>query len=288
MPPHRIRTILDVASVLQCDARHLRALAARTQTLYAPYRKPKPGGGFREIAPPSQELKDVQAAILTGLFPRILPAPTRWVERDPVSNALRHLGQANVVTLDLRAAFPSTRQERVNVLFRHAGLHPATATLLTRLCTFCGALPQGAPTSNAILDAVLHDLDVAIGTCSDRGGFCYTRYADNFAVSGPRDAEELVQMIVRQASRLRYAIPNNRIYRGGGLTEITVTGVVLSGRTTRASPEAIDKARAALQAADLEPHPSTRDVARGHLNWIQRIDVAAARALRAQFPSVSV
>jgi RNA-directed DNA polymerase len=284
MPTHRIRTVLDVASVVALPAQSLRDVARDTSRMYSPYMIAKRSGGMREIARPNKELKALQRRLLHELFAVILPPRTRWCIVDTVQNAATHLQQPNIVALDLRDAFPSTRAQLVATTLTKSGLNPAAAELITRLCTFRGALPQGAPTSDAILNAILHDVDLNIGRHCERRAIRYTRYADNFTLSAQEEIEDTVSFVVAQAAARSYSIPPAKILRGGGTVEIEVTGVIIAGDQTRASPSSITNARAALAEALAVPDDENLDSARGHLHWIDRVDPDAARRLREEFP----
>ena len=98
-------------------ARRLDVAADELRTVrpgYREFRIPKRGGGSRNIAAPSDELKALQRRILRRVLGRLAthPAATGF-QRDEsiVTNARQHTGKALVVRMDLREFFASTSAE---------------------------------------------------------------------------------------------------------------------------------------------------------------------------------
>lgn len=149
-------------------------------TAYEIWRIPKGNGAFCKIASPSDTLKDVQRRILDRLLYRIPcsnAAHGFMPGRSIVTGAKVHLGFASeVFNVDLKDAFPSVKAQRVKQLFvrhvkvpflhlgRYTGYDEANdlMNLLTRLVTWNGQLPQGAPTSGCLLNIACVTLDKRI------------------------------------------------------------------------------------------------------------------------------
>lgn len=270
-----------MASLIGWKVDALRALAAEAHRRYAPYEKRKANGGFRRIAPPDERLKGAQRDLLSRLFPRILSARSSATNVDAVLNAGAHRVGAAIARLDLKDAFPSTTAAMVVGVLRRAGLQPVAADVVARLCTFRGALPQGAPTSNALLDAVLATFDLDVVGFASRRSVEYTRYVDDVALSGPSSVDAVVEYVISRARAQGFAVNPDKTARGGGDVPIDITGVrLVSGRMT-ATPKAVAAAEAALAAFAADPSEGNRAGAEGQLNWVGRIDPRAARAVRA-------
>ena len=176
----------ELARRLGMAAGELRAVRPR----YREFFLPKRSGGTRRILAPDQALKAVQRRILRRLLARLRshPAATGFERgRSIVTNALPHVGRAVVVRMDLKDFFPSTRAGRVRAYFRRVGWDRAAAGLLTRLCTFEGGLPQGAPTSPRLGNLVNYYLDAQLTRKAARIKGVYTRYADDLTISFYRD-----------------------------------------------------------------------------------------------------
>lgn len=175
-----------------------------TGSHYVSWKIPKRDGGSRTITSPKPELKEAQRWVLANVVEK-LPvhgAAHGFVAgRSILTNALAHQGADVVVKVDLKDFFPSVTWRRVKGLLRKGGLPESASTLLALMATeapreavqFRGkllyvakgprALPQGAPTSPGITNALCLRLDKRLSALSKRLGFTYTRYADDLTFS---------------------------------------------------------------------------------------------------------
>lgn len=161
------------------------ALAA-VKPAYHEFEVPKRDGRKRTISAPEPELMKVQRLILRRVLGRLKAHPAaHGFERGKsiVTNAQSHAGKAVVAKMDVRDFFPSTRQERVETFFRKIGWDSRAAALLTRLCTWKGGLPQGAPTSPRLSNLINYKLDARLDALARVSGAAYTRYADDITFS---------------------------------------------------------------------------------------------------------
>jgi hypothetical protein len=124
--------------------------------------------------------------------------PLRPLDRD---ERPAHAGADTVVKVDIKDFFPTVTWRRVRGLLRKAGMAEGPATILALLSTeaprevvqFRGktlyvatgprVLPQGAPTSPAITNALCLRLDRRVSGLAKKLGFRYTRYADDLTLS---------------------------------------------------------------------------------------------------------
>lgn len=178
-----------------------------TGTHYQSWQIAKRDGGQRTITAPKKELKAAQRWVLANVVER-LPvhgAAHGFVAgRSILTNALAHRGAEVVVKVDVKDFFPSVTWPRVKGLLRKGGLPEGASTLLAMLATeaprevmqFRGktlyvakgprALPQGAPTSPGLTNALCLKLDKRVSAMAKRLGFLYTRYADDLTFSWRR------------------------------------------------------------------------------------------------------
>jgi hypothetical protein len=183
----------------------------------------KRSGGFRTIAAPDPQLKKVQRLINRRLLQR-LPVhrcATGFTRgRSIVTNAAAHVGKEVVVRLDICSFFASTSAKRIRKYFRTIGWSREAADLLDKLCTWRGALPQGAPTSPRLSNLVNFQLDTrlaalaeqshlvwrnpATGEVTDLGkmGVTYTRYADDLVFSFDQDRALAIKKMVSDTRRI--------------------------------------------------------------------------------------
>lgn len=161
--------------------------------LYHAFEVPKRGGGTRTIHAPDATLKSLQRQLYRRLLKR-LPVHAAVTGFRPgysiASNAACHVRQAVVVRMDIRDFFGSTTATRVERYFRHVGWNRAAAALLTRLCTHEGGLPQGAPTSPVLANAINFQMDARLAGLARKYGATYTRYADDLTFSFAEDRRD--------------------------------------------------------------------------------------------------
>lgn len=203
-----IKTADDLAKALDVPVSRLRWLAFHravdSGTHYRRWSIPKRDGSSRTITAPKKALKTAQRWALRQVAEK-LPvhgaAHGFLASRSIVTNAEVHAGADVLVKLDIKDFFPTVHWKRVKGLFRKAGLTEQVATLLALISTeaprevvqFRGktlyvatgprALPQGAPTSPAITNAICMRLDRRMAGLARLLGFRYTRYADDLAFS---------------------------------------------------------------------------------------------------------
>ena len=176
------RGLDELAARLKLSVEELKAV----KPSYHEFTIAKRSGGRRKIAAPDPELKALQRRILRRLLARlpVHPAATGFRRGESiVSHARRHQGQAVVMHLDLVDFFPSTSAKRIEKYFLAIGWNREAAKLLTKLCTYGGGLPQGAPTSPILSNLVNYRLDARIAGYAKRLNIVYSRYADDITFS---------------------------------------------------------------------------------------------------------
>ncbi|HUJ60993.1 MAG TPA: reverse transcriptase family protein [Kofleriaceae bacterium] len=253
-----VHTAAQLAAAMALPLGRLRYLAfareVSTTTHYHRFTIPKRTGGERVISAPHRRLKAAQHWILEHVLARLAlaePAHGFVPGRSTVSNALPHVGAAVVINVDLRDFFPTVTYRRVKGLYRKIGYSEEVATVLGLVCTepeiaateLDGVryyvargerrLPQGAPTSPAITNALCLRLDRRVAGWARRRGLAYTRYADDLTVSSKDPAApvgKLLAFLRRVIAAEGFAIhPDKvRVVRRGRRQE--VTGVVVNDR----------------------------------------------------------
>lgn len=172
------------------------ALAADPQYRY--WRFPKPSGhGWREIWEPEPALKKAQHKVLHEVLRPLLKDASPVVAaprgRGPLYHASLHTAPSVLITADLEAFFDQVTARTIADALVRCGLATSRAELLARLCTrpraMARILPQGAPTSPALADIVLGDLDWMIEEVVECSEARYSRYVDDIAISWPGGAD---------------------------------------------------------------------------------------------------
>lgn len=168
---------------------------------YFSFEIPKKSGEFRQICAPCGNLKWFQLC-LNEIF-KALYSPSPYAMgfangRSIVDNARIHTNQNYVFNIDLKDFFPSIDQARV---WKRLQLFPfnfnaKVASVIAGLCsiklvkcdtneTFTESfvLPQGAPTSPLLTNAICDTLDRRLHGLAKRFGLHYSRYADDITFS---------------------------------------------------------------------------------------------------------
>lgn len=208
----RLVSLNDLARRVGVPRERLEHLAAQIDDQYRewPLIDPKVPDKVRIVRSPSDELMQVQRALVARIFSKIplndnvhggVPG------RSTRSNAAHHLGQACVITLDVKQFYDRVRHKVVYQLFcKELGFGRDVSRLLTRLTTYNDALPQGAPTSLAVANLLLTSpLDNPLSMEVKRLGLNATRFVDDIALSG-ENPRPLINGIAKKLSRRRLPI----------------------------------------------------------------------------------
>jgi RNA-directed DNA polymerase len=90
-----------------------------------------------------------------------------------------------LLNLDLKNFFPSISHYKVYELFhKKLDCAPKVASLLTRLSTVKGQVPQGGPMSTDIANLVMRRTDRRLRKLAKKFNINYTRFVDDISFSG--------------------------------------------------------------------------------------------------------
>lgn len=179
----------------------------RVSGRYKKFFIPKKSGGKREINVPCGNLKWMQMC-LNEIFKSVYTPSVSamgFVEgRSVLDNARVHVGSYYVFNIDLQDFFTSIDQARV---WKRLQLEPFNfpkdvANVVAGLCAIktkraagdeetsstAYVLPQGAPTSPLLTNAICDTLDRRLNGLAKRFGLKYSRYADDITFSAMHNA----------------------------------------------------------------------------------------------------
>ena len=182
---------------------------------YRNYNIPKKNGGVRHISHPSAELKVIQSWVLDNILASFPVHENVYSYKKSIgvaSHAECHRKSNYLARLDLQNFFPSITSTDVRVLIaRHRDKLPPwiTADDFQMICRIVSrhdpdrgrlAITIGAPTSPAISNSILYDLDCLISEHCEDLGVVYTRYADDlyFSTSAPNVLCGVVDFVRRK------------------------------------------------------------------------------------------
>ncbi|WP_298496878.1 TIR domain-containing anti-phage reverse transcriptase [uncultured Maritimibacter sp.] len=219
---------------------------------YQEFDIPKRRGGVRRISKPVRGValaQDRFAVVLEHVY-----RPGSYVRgfvrgQSFVSNAEYHKSQQWVLNIDLEDFFPSINFGRIRGIFmsRMFGFPPRVATILARLCTYGGVLPQGASTSPIIANIVAKQLDKKLVDLASREQVKYTRYSDDITFSSSKrsvpkafvvDADIRAEGGIKLSSELHDAVRSSGFRLNSEKTRLMlrnsrqeVTGLIVNERT---------------------------------------------------------
>lgn len=274
------RTVAAIAERLGIGVPQLTYAASRAERDHRPALRAT-GRKNRLLRVPSRSLMEIQRAINERILADIaLPDSVfgcrgRGVKQNVEAHALGRY----VYVLDIRDAFPSVGCGRVKTALMAAGFDPAAAGLLTRLCTAANQLPQGAPTSNSLLNLVLAPLDQAIENRAAELGARYTRYVDDVCISGPEPLTDFVQTVERQLADDGFVHNSRKSRHWGPNSSPVITGVAIRAGKLRPVPEFLRglslDVRAAVQA---RRNALSRTQLLGRIAWAKYLDPDLGRS----------
>ena len=168
----------------------------------------KQDGSKRLIEKPKVRLKRLQRKIYQEILSTAdaHPAAHGFCKRKSCkTHASIHAGKRYLMLFDLADCFHSIGWSQVQSVFKKMGYAEAVSSYLTALCTHSvhfeksqsihfdhtqkaklrqRHLPQGSPTSPALVNAVLHQLDSRLSGLAKSLDLEYSRYADDMVLSG--------------------------------------------------------------------------------------------------------
>lgn len=197
-------------------------LYSKESKVYKSVYIPKKTGGHRELCIPTINLKYIQRWILDNILANmhVSTFSTGFKKNTSiVINASRHIGNECIINLDIKNFFPSIHSERIFRIFNYYGYTKQVAFILSKLCTYKNALPQGSPASPYLSNIACLKLDKRLSMLCNKVDANYSRYADDITISGNRGIEKyipIVSEIVRDEGfelnkkKTRYAYKHKR------------------------------------------------------------------------------
>jgi retron-type reverse transcriptase len=283
--------IAGLCQSLEMNERELKWMLAHPERGYRTFTIDKRGGGVRQIAAPTDRLRELQRWIARRLLGRIQPHPAAHAYtrgRSIVTNAQAHVGKRVVLRLDLLDFFPSIDAKRVRRIFQSLGYPYSVARALSELCTLNGRLPQGAPTSPALSNLACVTLDRRFAALGERLSFDYSRYADDLVFSSDNDGlPKLIPFFREVIEDERYTLNERKIRVMRQSRRQSVTGVVTNARVSLRRDQ-VRRLRAAMhrlrtrgaRALDARrPETRTLDALRGHIAFLHMVDPGRAKNL---------
>ena len=193
---------------------------------------PKSDGTRRKLSVPDLILKNVQRAIadkILAYYPTSSYATAYKIGGSVQKNARPHVNKKKILKLDIEGFFDNIIYSRVkDIVFFKEKFSEPIRILLTMLCYYREALPQGAPTSPAITNIIMYDFDEKIGAFCKEKGISYTRYCDDMTFSGDFDEREIIALVKEELLKLGLFLKNRKTAVIKNTKRQTVTGIVVN------------------------------------------------------------
>jgi len=222
--------------------------------------------------------------------------------------------------MDLRDFFPSFPAARIQTVFRTLGYPESVADLLGGICTNAAPrdvwkdinpeqlheaqvlysrphLPQGAPTSPALANLCCYRADCRLSGIARSAGAEYTRYADDLAFSGSEAFERCVERFSTHAAAILHEEGftvhhrKTRVMRQGVRQHLA--GLVTNQRiNVRRTDFDLIKAtltncvRQGPESQNRDAHPHFRSHLEGRVGFVESINPARGKRLRAIFDQI--
>lgn len=183
----------ELAEAIGISTRLITSIVKNKQKHYRTFPLAKKAGGVREINAPRTFLKVIQRWIADFVLNGLPVHNQCFAYRTGLSikdNAAQHVGKKYVLSIDIEDFFGNIRKEQIEDLLLQQQYASDFAKIVAEICTLDGVTPQGAPSSPVLSNAILYDVDHAIGTLCSEEGLSYSRYADDICISG--DNRDLV------------------------------------------------------------------------------------------------
>ncbi len=189
-----IRTSKDLSRLLGVKEEILNKISQSAHLMYRSRNEPKKTGGTRPIDSPSSHLKWIQSKINKCLLQRtrVHKSAMGGIRGKRLKdNAEKHVGKNLVGKFDLENYFTNISHKQVYNRFCSMGCSPDVARILTKLTTYKGRIPQGAPTSTMLANLVAayardnHSFNARIDSLARKRNATATTWVDDVTISGP-------------------------------------------------------------------------------------------------------
>ena len=222
---------------------------------YYYYKIPKKRGGYRNISSPLPNLKEIQRWILDNILYAIDVSPyaKAYVKNKSIKDNVRfHRRQKKVLTLDIKNFFDSLSSWSVYNTFMNICYSSSVSMTLTHLCCLNESLPQGAPTSSALSNIIMRDVDYSIAEICKEKNIRFTRYADDMTFSGDFDERELLRLVRRELKEVDLELNNSKIRMRRQGQQQEVTGIIVNSH-----PQIPKKARKEINRSSFRSSSGT-------------------------------
>ncbi|MDZ4808792.1 MAG: reverse transcriptase family protein [Bacteroidota bacterium] len=182
----------------------------------------------RVLNPSIKRLKVIQKRLQSNILQKLeIPeyAFGAIKGKDNISNAKKHQGKKYIFTTDLTNFFPSVNHRQVFEMYLSFDFSPTVARYLTKLTTYKGKLPQGAPTSPIVANLVFVKTGKRLQEFATENKLTFTSFVDDLTFSSPVDFKDKTQFILDAVIADGFKISHKKTNYKSKLP--TVTGIIV-------------------------------------------------------------
>jgi len=259
----------EFAEIIRVNPQKLLATSQNIEDNYRTWYKRKSDGRQRQIDEPKKYLKEIQQILLKKIPFFTSPQAHGGVKgRSARTNSLVHRHSKYLLTIDIKNAYPTVNKKMIYWFFRQMNASAQLARVLSRLTTFRNQLPQGAPTSLAIFNALLGadnllGIDSLFCKAKVRGRpLRYSRYVDDLTFSASiKIPKEIEKLVAKRLEKAGFNV-NQKKTRYGSIKRgaLRITGVNLVEGKPKVPPKEIKRFRGMIGRAIIDGSVSSDQV----------------------------
>ena len=197
---------------------------------------PKKSGGVRVLHVPLATLKAAQQHILHRVVNHLPVSPyaTAYLPgKSLADNAAPHVGHKYLLKMDITDFFGSiTYLQAISAAFPSTLYPPQIGAILTNLCCYKDALPQGAPTSPGLSNVVMRHFDDTLGGWCKQHGIVYTRYCDDLTFSSDKPLYHVYQKVKKKLEDYGFEVNESKTHFLTNGNRQTVTGLTVNEKVS--------------------------------------------------------
>jgi hypothetical protein len=193
-----------------------------------------------------------------------------------------------MVVMDVRDCFPSITQAAIRVALEKCGFRSEVARLITRLTTHNGRLPQGPPSSPAILNLVFADVDVQLASLAADNAARYTRYMDDICFSANQPIDTLRRKAVRLLKSRGFRINSRKLKTYGPEDVHIVTKIIVGPTSLHAMPAYVREVNLAISAYGRGSKDASAVSLQSMVHWVESLNASQGAVLGDNFAAAKL
>ena len=217
---------------LGVSAKTLYSLSNHISSHYYETKILKGNGEYRALCVPDVFLKTIQRKIVDKLLVYEAVSPYATAYRfggSTIQNAEPHIKNNTILKLDIRHFFDHILYPMVKEkVFVREKYSEQNRILLSILCLYRDALPQGAPTSPIISNIIMKSFDDIVGAWCEERKIKYTRYCDDMTFSGAFDHREVISFVKKELNKMGFYLNDAKTVVAHKGQKQMVTGLIVN------------------------------------------------------------